>query len=393
VISLRKQFSIGLLLAAIVAVGACRRSSTPAEQSAANPGAAVQERQHPDGGVTPADVKFFRGSIGSTLGLQMKLVKEGETLTGSYYYQKVGTRIDLRGTIDKDGNVTLDEFDGSGKQTGTFKGQWKQNNDGVIEIAGNWNKPNSEKKTAFSLQQEPIEFSSGVEIAARQIKEKNKKLKYEIDANYPQLIGSTDPNYEKFNQAIRSSVNRNVGGFKKDMAPQPASEPTPDSSVAPTYEDTGSDITIGYTVALATDDLISVEFAVSSYYAGAAHPNSAAETVNFDLKNGKQLKLADLFQPGSKYLQAISAYCIKDLTAVAQKQGADGMLDEQWIQRGAGPDSKNYENWTITKKGLAITFDAYQVAAYAAGPQYVLVPYSALKDFIKQDGPVGQLAR
>jgi len=42
---------------------------------------------------------------------------------------------------------------------------------------------------------------------------------------------------------------------------------------------------------------------------------------------------------------------------------------------------------------LGINFDAYQVGPYAAGPQYVLVPYSALKDVINPDGPVGQFAK
>jgi hypothetical protein len=42
---------------------------------------------------------------------------------------------------------------------------------------------------------------------------------------------------------------------------------------------------------------------------------------------------------------------------------------------------------------LWIIFDPYQVGPYAAGPQYVLVPYSTLKDIIKSDGPVGALAK
>jgi hypothetical protein len=69
------------------------------------------------------------------------------------------------------------------------------------------------------------------------------------------------------------------------------------------------------------------------------------------------------------------------------------MLDDDWIQRGAGPDAENYGSWTIGKKGLGIIFDSYQVAAYAAGPQHVLVPYSALKDLIKPDGPIAQFVK
>ncbi len=382
----RKILLIALGTMALAALAGCKKTAAPA----ANTNQAAQQLAPAGGTAAVIETRFFSGSIGNALDLQMKLQREGEVLTGSYFYQKVGSKIDLRGTVDKDGNVSLDEFDANGKQTGTFKGQWKTDSEGAIEISGNWTKPNSDKKTAFTLHQEPIEFSSGVEITARQIKESNKKLKYEIAVSYPQLTGSTEPNTEKFNQAARSFVNRNISGFKKDVGP--TDEPTPDPAATET-EEMGSDIQIGYSVALARDDLISIEFNVSSYYAGAAHPNSTSQTLNFDLSNGKQLKLADLFLPGSKYLQAISAYCVKELTAQAQKQGADGMLDDEWIKRGAGAEPDNYQNWTVTKKGLAITFDPYQVAPYAAGPQYVTVPFSALKDIIKPDGPIGPFGK
>ena len=105
--------------------------------------------------------------------------------------------------------------------------------------------------------------------------------------------------------------------------------------------------------------------------------------LNYDLKNGKPIKLADLFKPDAKYLQVIAKHCIDELK---KKPGL--MADE--IDRGAAPAAKNYANWTITKRGLGINFDAYQVAPYAAGPQFVLVPYSVLKDLIKPDGPIGR---
>ena len=386
-----KQLFIAFTLIAVFSVG-CRKESSPSQPTVADP-AAGSERQHPEGGVvTAAETKFFKGSIGSALDLQMKLVREGEKLSGSYFYQKVGKKIEVRGNVDTGGNVTLEEFDSGGKQTGVFKGIWKQDAEGSIEISGNWMKPTGEKQTVFSLHQEPIEFSNGAEIVARQIKENNKKLKYEVYAEYPQLTGSVDPNFEKFNQTVRSLMIKKVSDFKKEMAPS-EDEPSPDSANTPADEAMGSDINIGYQIALAKDDLISIEFTVSSYSAGAAHPNSYSEVVSFDLKNGKALKLAELFQPGSKYLQTISAYCMQALKKQAQGQGDYAMMDEDWIKKGAGPDLSNYENWTITKKGLRITFDPYQVAAYAAGPQQVSVSYSALKEIIKTDGPLGQFVK
>jgi hypothetical protein len=390
VMNLPKQLFIALALIAFLSVAGCRKNPTTSEQAAPSPPDAT-ERQHPEGGITAAaETKFFKGSIGNALGLQMKLVREGETLTGSYFYQKVGKKIDVRGTVDKDSNVTLEEFDPHGKQTGIFKGIWKQDQNGAIEIAGNWTKPNSDKKAAFSLHEEPIEFSHGVEIVARQIREKNKKLKYEIDVAYPQLTGSVDANFEKFNQTVRSLVSKKIADFKRTMTPSAEDEPATDSPPVPGDESLGSDINIGYTVALARDDLISIESTVSSYSAGAAHPNSYTEVINYDLKNGKLLKLADLFLPGSKYLQTLSRYSIEALKKQAKDGDDSSMVDDEWIQKGAGPELTNYDNWTITKKGLGITFDPYQVGPYAAGPQYVVVPYSVLKEIVKPDGLLGQ---
>ena len=166
------------------------------------------------------ETRHFKGSIGGTQGLQMKLLREGERLTGSYSYAKVGTKIELRGTIDQDGNVMLEEFDSAGKQTGMFTGIWNTDSNGLIQLAGNWNKPNSEKKTAFSLHEEPIEFTSSVEIVTKRVQENNKKLRYEIDAEYPQLTGSADPNFEKFNQTTRDLITNKVAQFRKEMAEQ-----------------------------------------------------------------------------------------------------------------------------------------------------------------------------
>jgi hypothetical protein len=155
----------------------------------------------------------------------------------------------------------------------------------------------------------------------------------------------------------------------------------------------GSDMGIGYTVALANDELISIQFDTGSYYGGAAHPNSHSQVANFDLKSGKPLRLADLFKPGSKYLQTIADYCIKDLKKQSKAKGADAPLDDEGIETGAAADAKNYASWTITRNGLGVNFDSYQVGPYVAGPQYVLVPYSALKEIIRPDGPLAKFVK
>src|SRR5262245_42863942 len=330
-----RPLTLLLFLSLFTFATACKKSapppSSPPATSAATP---TPVEYHTGGGTTPTiPAKYFKGSIGDSLDLQMKLMRNGDQVSGSYSYTKVGTKIDLKGKVDKDGNLTLEEFDPSGKQTGVFQGLWKTDGpDGLVTLAGNWSKPAgdkaTDKKTAFSLHEEPINLSGDVDVVAKRIKESSKPLMYEIEAQYPQLTGGSNPNFEKFNQTVRASVTKKVADFRKEMAPQ-EDEERPEGSM-------GSDLNISYNVALAQDDLISVEFEVGDYYQGAAHPNSYTEVLNYDLKSGKQLKLADLFKPGSKFLQAIATYCIADL----KKQGKDkGLLDDE-IERGASASPK-----------------------------------------------------
>ncbi|MFN2532068.1 MAG: DUF3298 domain-containing protein [Pyrinomonadaceae bacterium] len=385
------RISLVLTIILFVVISACQKHPQSPTTTAKPSSLVAEEQHHPEGGTTPAaEVKYFKGSIGTTLDLQMKLQRTGDQVTGNYFYRKIGTKIDLKGNVDKDGNVTLQEFDPSGKQTGLFKGIWKpQAEDGLITIAGNWSKPpgdkNAEKKTAFSMHEEPISFSGNVDVIIKQIKETNKKLNYEIEALYPQLSGSANPNAEKLNQLVRASVTKEVSDFKKEMA-----APVGEGEQPPT-EAMGSYINVAYSIALAQDDLVSLELDVNTYYRGAAHPNSVTEVVNYDLKNGRQLKLSDLFKPARKYLQAISAYCIGDLKK--QSKAKAGMLDDSTIQSGAGPTPKNYQNWTVTRRGLGVNFNSYQVGPYAAGPQYVLVPFAVMKDLTNPDGPIAQFAK
>ncbi|HEY6045800.1 MAG TPA: DUF3298 domain-containing protein, partial [Pyrinomonadaceae bacterium] len=306
----------------------------------------------------------------------------GERLTGTYFYPRVGKNIDLKGTVSKDGNVELRESDETGKDTGVFKGKWTANAMGLAEIEGKWSRPDGSKETDFQVSQQPIELASSVRVVPKVIKEDNKKLHYSLDAEYPEIQG--DSRFDKFNQEARAMITKDVTAFKSSQT----SDEGDDSGDLPA-ETQDSTLDIGYQIHFATENLISVEFREGSYEGGAAHGNSATVVLNYDVKNGRKIALADLFNPKSNYLSVLSTYSRKELK---DKLTKDEMFDEDMVKSGTEPTADNYGAWTITRKGLYLTFDPYQVAAYAAGPQSVLVPYSALKDILKPDGPVGGLA-
>jgi hypothetical protein len=385
----RKNFILLFLVVGVITLGACRKQST---QQTANTNTATSHEAPVGGKAMAGDKSYFRGTIGNNLSIEMTLVRDGERVTGTYFYPRVGKNINLTGTIDKDGNVEFKESDDGGTNTGVFKGKWKAATDspdsGLSEIEGKWSKPDGSKETDFLVTQQPIEFTAAVRVTPRVIKEANKEKHYTVEAEYPEIEG--DARFDGFNREARNLVTKNVAAFKTGESSDEGDAGS--SAPADTLDIQQSSLNMGYEIRLATDDLISIEFTEATYEAGAAHGNSVTTVLNYDVKNGRKLALADLFNPKSNYLSVISTYCITNLRERAKKD-QDAMIDEDMMKSGASPRADNYQACAITKKGLWVTFDPYQVAAYAAGPQHVLVPYSALKDIIKPDGPVAALAR
>jgi hypothetical protein len=381
-----KSLILLFLVSALIIVGACRK---PVANQNANSTASPATEAPFGGKANAGDKFFFRGTIANNLSIEMSLVREGERLTGTYFYPRVGKNINLSGTIDKDGNVDLKESDEGGKDTGIFKGKWKAATDSpdssLNEITGKWSKPDGSKATEFQVSQQPIAFTAAVKVNPKVIKETNKEKRYAVEAEYPQIEG--DARFDGFNREARNLVTKDVAAFKAGEESSAADA----GSELPT-ETQQSSLNMGYEIRFATDELISVEFTEATYEAGAAHGNSATTVLNYDVKNGKKLALGDLFNPKVSYLGVISSYCISNLRDRAKRE-QDSMIDEDMMKTGAAPQASNYQACAITKKGLWVTFDPYQVAAYAAGPQHVLVPYSALKDIIKSDGPLAPLAK
>jgi hypothetical protein len=61
---------------------------------------------------------------------------------------------------------------------------------------------------------------------------------------------------------------------------------------------------------------------------------------------------------------------------------SDSGRDEQWVLSGTEPKRESFCAFNIGVAGLLITFDEYQVDCYAAGPQVIEIPASAIADMV-----------
>ena len=329
----------------------------------------------------------FKGSIGQAK-FEMALRREGNELRGSYFYVKSGSanRLTLRGRIDASGSFTMQEFDQAGKQTGEFKGSWKEDpNESGVSLEGEWRRPRAREGEVFWATEQMVSFTNGARIIDRQLNESFKAKRLDLSAEYPELTGGA--NFTGFNQLVKTRVAKELADFKRQMLGISAA----DLKMLP--EGMNNFIEINYNTEYADDDLISVSF-LESTFSGGAHPNHNYFTVTYDLKQGRELRLAELFKPGARYLQTVSAYTLRDLQGRKMPDSDENMgLAQDIFEDGAKPTVENYRNWNITRKGLMFTFDPYQVGPYAAGPQTVIIPYARLKEMARPGGTLAKMMR
>jgi len=330
---------------------------------------------------------WLSGSIYGDRGtspFNMSLTRDGESLAGSYYYLKSGpaNKLTLKGSIAADGSFTLQEFDAAGHQTGEFKGKWREDpSDPGVEIEGDWLKTGAKDSATFLADQQMVYFANDSEhFVTREIKDAIAAKRTDLGAEYPELVGV--PGAAGLNVVVKNRVLRSFAEFKKFMAGFTAADLKMSPADMRNYDE------VSYSIEYADEDIVALSFGEDTF-AGGAHPNHNFFTINYDLKAGRELRLADLFKPGSNYLKVIADYCAKDLRSRKDPDsGQNRELATDIFADGVKPTADNFKDWAITKKGLLILFPPYQVASYADGPQSSIVPFSVLKNIARADGPV-----
>lgn len=193
-----------------------------------------------------------------------------------------------------------------------------------------------------------------------------------ITARFPRINLPGDKRYDAFNLAAETLVRAETDAFKAEIT-------DPKNRFAELQM--GSFIDVTYDVFHGEHGLVSVLFYVTYYLSGAAHPNHATLPLNFDLTQNKPLILADVFLKDTPYLQALVDLCTTDLKRQKAMEWSENLK----------PVTETFHSWVILKDSLLIWFDPYEVASYAAGPQKVILPYTALKGYINPAGALQAL--
>ena len=117
-------------------------------------------------------IRTFEGDINGKYEIMMKITSDNGKVKGSYYYKKNNVELELKGNLQSDGKINLQEFDAEGNQTGIFQGFMENNQ----KIVGKWKKPNGKNEMKFSLIESNSNYSA-------------KKI-IEHKTNYNQIVGT-----------------------------------------------------------------------------------------------------------------------------------------------------------------------------------------------------------
>ena len=205
-------------------------------------------------------------------------------------------------------------------------------------------------------------YAAGGRLNVASAKIEAKKPTYTIELSYP--------------RTGQAAIDREIEGWAKGLAREFAdgAKDQGPGQIGPWSAE------LSYEVVRNDARMFSVLFTYYTF-SGGAHPNSNFEAFNFVMPDAMHVELAELFTRAG--IERISAISIAELSR--DLGGPDGMTDTDWIKKGAGPNPRNFARFVLQPKELALYFDAYQVAAYAAGPQEVHIPLAKLNGTLRPD--------
>lgn len=123
-------------------------------------------------------------------------------------------------------------------------------------------------------------------------------------------------------------------------------------------------------------------------YLGGAHPNRVIVYNNYEQSTGKKILLNDILSSG--YEKVLYSLAEKEFRKVR------GLKPDESLEAAGfwfkDDKSKLTDNYVIQKDGLKFLFNDYEVGPHALGTTEIFIPYSGIKQIIKADGLLSDIA-
>jgi hypothetical protein len=346
--------------------------------------------------------KRLEGKINDKQIIQMNLTGMDSVLDGNYFYEYIGEPIYFQyySSIKTDGSFHIEEEGGYDEDyntiiTGIFDGKFTSFND----IKGKWINYDSSRVYNFNLYENYPSGSAKFDIkhAGKSYGEsENAASAVTIDLSYPVMMNYTDPNVQNkindyiMNFYLRSSIERDSGyagiddridSFIASYLNEIEADSQLYSDYKPVYEN--SEFT---SISFNSDYILSLEI-IESLYTGGAHGNSYFSLASFDLTTGNQIKLDDIFY--GKYKKRLNEVGERIFRQQFKADSTKSLFDQGYF--GFETGFALNDNFDLYKGGIKFQFNPYEAGAYVLGAPEVFIPYSQIRDLIRNDSPLGKM--
>lgn len=344
--------------------------------------------------------KRLEGKIGDDTNIQMNLTRMDSVLDGNYFYENIGDPIYFQyySYMRDDGSIHIEEEGGSDDNyntiiTGFFDGEFTADN----EIQGKWMSQDSADIYDFYLKESYPPGSAKFDI--KQLSKSYGESDYadyavSIEINYPVMIDYPDESVQqKINSYIMnfyltqsmypdsgySDLNERINSFIDSYKNDIEADSEIFKDYKPIYEN--SEFT---SIAFNSDNILSLE--ISEYiFTGGAHGNSSFSLVSFNLETGEQIKLDDIFY--GDYESRLNEAGEEIFREEFQADSAQSLYEQGFF--GFENGFALNDNFDIYKGGIKFQFNPYEAGAYAIGAPEVFIPWSEIRDIIRDDSPLG----
>lgn len=249
-----------------------------------------------------------------------------------------------------------------------------------------------ERKEAEIEQPKKVDKSAFSSIKIRRT-DNDKKFLLKVNVEYPQLKEAKNPRKFVFNQYVKKKVSEQIADFNKFLVNK---NKEVKSKSKHEYE-----INLDFQAEYVSENFISILMNWDGY-SGYLNQDVFPSTINFDLTKGKAIKLIDLFEPNSKYLEKLSETSFEKLKHTcllcpckdgtnADEPLPEGIVNDEdsggmfALNKAVSAKEENFSNWSVTAEGLKITFHKYQVGPGCIGIIHIVIPFNDLQPILRKD--------
>lgn len=232
-------------------------------------------------------------------------------------------------------------------------------------------------RTGMERRQDTFVQPSPSTFITKRISESDSEQRaYYFNVAYPSFQPETDACLTDINVFVHAAVLKYIFEVRRSTM---FSDEFTTRFLAANHIPSQDSTSTSFDVHLLTETLISMDFLISEYGAGAAHPNYHTLTLTFLRSPVRLVPTSHLFDWHKNPLGVISEYCYSDLATQITQDG--GTLDDHQIKllkNGTSPDADNFQSIVLTTGGATVFFDPYRVASYAFGRMAVRIPKSLI---------------